>query len=65
MPDSKRDAIAPEFRIESHLRSILDTVPDAMIIIDEKGHILSFSAAAERLFGFSEGRARLERTSAR
>ena len=43
-----------EFRIETHLRSILDTVPDAMVIIDEKGHILSFSAAAERMFGYSE-----------
>ncbi|WP_454884214.1 PAS domain-containing sensor histidine kinase [Sphingomonas oryzagri] len=39
---------------ESHLRSILSTVPDAMIVIDEKGLILSFSAAAERLFGYSE-----------
>ena len=39
----------------AHLRSILDTVPDAMVIIDENGHILSFSKAAERLFGFAEG----------
>ena len=39
---------------ERHLRSILSTVPDAMIVIDEKGLILSFSAAAERLFGYSE-----------
>jgi two-component system sensor kinase FixL len=38
----------------SHLRSILSTVPDAMIVIDEHGAILSFSAAAERLFGYSE-----------
>ena len=37
-----------------HLRSILSTVPDAMIVIDEVGCILSFSAAAERLFGYSE-----------
>lgn len=37
-----------------HLRSILSTVPDAMIVIDEKGSILSFSAAAERLFGYTE-----------
>ncbi len=37
-----------------HLRSILDTVPDAMIVIDESGKILSFSAAAERMFGFAE-----------
>ncbi len=37
---------------QAHLRSILNTVPDAMIVIDEKGTIQSFSAAAERLFGY-------------
>ncbi len=41
-------------RRESHLRSILDTVPDAMIVIDGSGIIQSFSAAAERMFGYSE-----------
>ena len=35
---------------EAHLKSILDTVPDAMIVIDETGAMHSFSAAAERLF---------------
>lgn len=35
-----------------HLQSILDTVPDAMIVIDDQGRIQSFSAAAERLFGY-------------
>lgn len=49
---------APEFRSslgksEAHLRSILATVPDAMIVIDEKGTILSFSVAAENMFGYS------------
>ena len=39
---------------EAHLRSILATVPDAMIIIDEDGVILSFSAAAEKMFGYAE-----------
>lgn len=38
---------------EAHLQSILDTVPDAMIVIDERGAMQSFSAAAERLFGWS------------
>lgn len=38
---------------EAHLQSILDTVPDAMIVIDTKAIIQSFSAAAERLFGYS------------
>ncbi len=40
---------------EAHLQSILDTVPDAMIVIDEKGIMQSFSAAAERLFGRTAG----------
>ena len=42
------------FAREAHLRSILETVPDAMIVIDERGYILSFSAAAERMFGYLE-----------
>jgi two-component system sensor kinase FixL len=37
---------------EAHLQAILDTVPDAMIVIDEKGIIQSFSATAEILFGY-------------
>jgi two-component system sensor kinase FixL len=37
----------------SQLQSILDTVPDAMVVIDERGIIESFSAAAERLFGYT------------
>lgn len=39
---------------EAHLRSILATVPDAMVVIDENGIILSFSAAAEKMFGYAE-----------
>lgn len=39
---------------ESHLSSILSTIPDAMVVIDEAGVILSFSAAAETLFGYDE-----------
>ena len=39
---------------ETHLRSILATVPDAMVVIDERGMILSFSAAAEKMFGYVE-----------
>ena len=37
---------------EALLRSILETVPSAMVVIDERGAIQSFSAAAERLFGY-------------
>ncbi|MGI6245137.1 MAG: sensor histidine kinase [Pseudochelatococcus sp.] len=49
-------AAARDLRVrEAHLRSILDTVPDAMVVIDRSGHIRSFSRAAERLFGFTAG----------
>src|SRR5690242_15254836 len=41
-------------KAEAHLRSILATVPDAMVVIDEVGSIVSFSAAAEKMFGYSE-----------
>jgi two-component system sensor kinase FixL len=46
---STRDLVSRE----AHLRSILDTVPFAMIVIDEKGLIVSFSTAAERQFGWT------------
>lgn len=39
----------------AHLQSILDSVPDAMIVIDERGIMQSFSAAAERLFDYRAG----------
>ena len=45
---STRDALARE----AHLASILNTVPEAMIVIDEGGIVQSFSPAAERLFGY-------------
>lgn len=38
---------------EAHLKSILETVPLAMIVIDEQGIMQSFSTAAERLFGYT------------
>lgn len=40
-------------RREAHLRSILETIPDAMIVIDAAGLIRDFSSAAERLFGWT------------
>ena len=49
-PSSPRAVLARE----AYLRSLLETVPDAMIVIDARGTILSFSAAAERMFGFAE-----------
>ena len=53
--DVVRDLVAEVNSREAHLRSILETVPDAMVIIDEGGLIQSFSATAERLFGFTAG----------
>lgn len=38
---------------KAHLRSILETVPDGMIVIDERGIVQSFSAAAEGIFGYA------------
>ena len=38
---------------EYELRSILETVPEAMITVDEDGRVRSFSTAAERLFGYA------------
>jgi two-component system, LuxR family, sensor kinase FixL len=37
---------------ELRLRSLIDTVPDAIVVIDAEGKIQSFSRAAERLFGY-------------
>ena len=40
-------------RREALLRSILETVPDAMIVIDKQGVVQSFGVAAVRLFGYT------------
>ena len=37
---------------DAQLQSILNVVPDAIITIDDKGLIASFSQAAEKLFGY-------------
>jgi len=42
---------------ETHLRSILETIPDAMIVIDRRGIMQFFSKAAERQFGYTAGEA--------
>lgn len=46
------DALVHLGEREAHLRSILETVPDAMVVIDEQGLMQSFSTTAERLFGW-------------
>ncbi len=48
---SKR-ALAELHEREAHLKSVLDTVPDAMVVIDTAGIMQSFSATAEKLFGY-------------
>jgi two-component system sensor kinase FixL len=42
---------------QAHLQSILDTVPEATVVIDERGIMHSFSVAAERLFGYTTAEA--------
>jgi two-component system sensor kinase FixL len=37
---------------EAHLESVLDTIPDATIVIDSRGIITSFNRAAVRQFGY-------------
>src|ERR1700745_1905540 len=48
--ETKADPITSEAAL---LRSVLDTVPDAMVVIDEMGAISFFSSAAERLFRYA------------
>lgn len=48
-----RQVVADLEAREAHLQSILATVPDAMIVIDEHGTIQSFSKTAERQFGWT------------
>lgn len=54
MDQSSKKGLANPADREAHLRSILATVPDAMVVSDENGAILSFSAAAEKMFGYAE-----------
>ncbi|WP_010184898.1 PAS domain-containing sensor histidine kinase [Sphingomonas sp. PAMC 26605] len=47
------EAIARIESSEAQLRSILDTVPEAMVVADGTGAIVSFGTAAEAMFGYS------------
>jgi two-component system, LuxR family, sensor kinase FixL len=51
---NREDALASVADSSALLQAILDTVPDAMVLIDEYCVITSFSAAAEKLFGYAE-----------
>ena len=50
--DDKTGQYADRRSLEPLMRSVLASVPDAMIVINQKGQMLAFSAAAERLFGY-------------
>ncbi len=54
-PSEPPDAIASESAL---LRSVLETVPDAMVVIDQRGIVQYFSTTAERLFGYTAGEVR-------
>ena len=58
---SRRDKSVAEHQRdqrEEQIRSIFSTIPDAAIVIDDAGRIVSFNAAAERQFGYSEAEIR-------
>jgi PAS domain S-box-containing protein len=42
---------------EERTRLVLDTAPDAFITLDRHGHIMTWNAAAERLFGWTKAEA--------
>jgi diguanylate cyclase (GGDEF)-like protein/PAS domain S-box-containing protein len=49
-------ALTREIREQSasHLQAILDNVKDAIITVDEAGHIETFNPTAERIFGYAQ-----------
>lgn len=40
--------------VEISLQEFLELIPDAFVLLDEKGHIRRINAHAERLFGYSQ-----------
>ena len=52
-----RQALAQMTAQAAHLKSVLDTAPDAAVVSDQNGIIVSFNAAAVRQFGYSESEA--------
>lgn len=53
--DDDSDALTDAHSLEQALLgSILATIPDALIVIDMRGRIVSFSAAAQRMFQYAQ-----------
>jgi two-component system sensor kinase FixL len=54
--DANDDLAASQAELQSRqafLRCVVTTIPDAIVVIDDKGIIQSFSGNAERIFGFT------------
>jgi len=49
-----KPSTAPSTDSAGELDALLDAAVDAIIVIDERGHIEKFSRAAERMFGYTE-----------
>ncbi|MFC5497284.1 PAS domain-containing protein [Caenimonas terrae] len=47
---SAEDAVATQRRLEARMHSILDTAQDAILTADDKGRVVLFNCAAERMF---------------
>lgn len=45
--------LGPSTVSEARLLSVLDTAVDGIIVIDDRGHVLIFNKACERLFGYT------------
>jgi len=48
------DFLGQARQVEERFEALLDASPDGILIIDARGHIEVFNAAAERLFGYAE-----------
>ena len=53
-PPAPYDSLQTLEALQIHLTSVLESVPDAMIIINREGTILQFSRAARELFGYGQ-----------
>lgn len=51
-PLANREVAA--FGTTDELHALIDTIPDAMVVIDADGRIVSFSKGAEEMFGYAE-----------